>query len=154
MNMTERFLCFNLNSEEYGIPLLSVREVIGLPEFTPVPYTPNYFSGLMNLRGQVLSCIDLRTKLGMKPIKSEEEAVVICDINGTQLGITVDMVNSVLVADKQEISPKPEIESGKSSEYITGVFRKEKRLVLLLDITKLFGKDDVQLANKSKTIAA
>lgn len=154
MSTTERFLCFNLNSEEYGIPLLSVREVIGLPEFTPVPYTPNYFSGLMNLRGQVLSCIDLRTKLGMKPIKSEEEAVVICDINGTQLGITVDMVNSVLVADKQEISPKPEIESGKSSEYITGVFRKEKRLVLLLDITKLFGKDDVQLANKSKTIAA
>ena len=102
----------------------------------------------------MISCIDLRTKLGMKAIKSEEEAVVICDIKGTQIGIAVDMVNSVLVAESDQISPKPEIESSKSSEYITGVFRKDKRLVLLLDITKLLGKEDVQLANKSKSIAA
>ncbi len=74
-----RFLCFSLGNEHYAIPLLTVKEVIAPPETTPVPQTPAYFKGIMNLRGQVISVIDLRTKLGIKPLQSAENAVIICD---------------------------------------------------------------------------
>ena len=60
----DRYLSFNLGVEEYAVPLLAVREVIAMPEYTPVPYTPPYFLGIMNLRGQVISIMDLRQKLG------------------------------------------------------------------------------------------
>ena len=81
----ERFLCFSLGAEEYAIPLLVVREVIAMPEYTPVPYTPPYFLGIMNLRGQVISVMDLRQKLGLKPRSDAETTVIICDLNGISL---------------------------------------------------------------------
>ena len=73
----ERFLCFSLGVEEYAIPLLEVREVIAMPEYTPVPYTPPYFLGIMNLRGQVISVMDLRQKLGVTARGDAETTVII-----------------------------------------------------------------------------
>ena len=59
---SNRYICFNLGAQEYGVPLLSIKEVLGLPEVTPIPQCPNYFLGIMNLRGKVVSVMDLRTK--------------------------------------------------------------------------------------------
>jgi purine-binding chemotaxis protein CheW len=138
----ERFLNFSLGEEEYAIPLLSVKEVIALPDITPVPFTPAHFLGIMNLRGQVISVIDLRQKFGIKPKSNTETAVIICDLNPTCLGIVVDSVNSVLSPQASEISEKPEIQSSKNTDYIQGVYRQDKRLVLLLDVTKTLDMED------------
>ena len=72
----QRYLSFSLGSEDYAIPLLSVKEVIAVPEITPIPFTPSHFLGIMNLRGQVISIIDLRSKLG---IKTKRERRNVCD---------------------------------------------------------------------------
>lgn len=133
---TERFLSFSLGPEEYAIPLLGVREVIAIPEITPVPHTPPHFLGMMNLRGQVISIIDLRLKFNIKAETSGETAVIICDLGGCSLGVVINSVNSVLALTDADIAPKPQIQSQKSTDYITGVAKREGRLVLLLDIHK------------------
>jgi purine-binding chemotaxis protein CheW len=145
----ERFLCFSLGAEEYAIPLLVVREVIAMPEYTPVPYTPPYFLGIMNLRGQVISVMDLRQKLELKPRRDAETTVIICDLNGVSLGVVVDAVNTVLSPSPEEVSPKPEIQSNRPTDYIKGVYRKDKRLILFLDLGKSLNLEDREAIEKS-----
>lgn len=143
-----RFLSFSLGKEDYAIPLLSVKEVIAMPEITPIPYTPSHFLGIMNLRGQVISVIDLRTKFNIKTETSTETAVIICDLKPICLGVVVNSVNSVLSLSRQEINPRPEIQSSKASDYITGVTRKDQQLILLIDIARALDIQD-QAALKS-----
>lgn len=155
MSTMIRYLCFGLGSEEFAIPLLSVKEVIGLPEITSVPQTPAHFLGVMNLRGSVISVMDLRLKLGIKSASQQETTVIILDLGDYQLGVVVDRVNAVLPLTAEQIGPKPVVESSKSTEYITGVFRKEERLVLLLDIAKALVVEDrsAMAANGYKNVA-
>ncbi len=150
---TERYLSFSIGEEMYAIPLLSVREVIGLPEVTKVPQTPLYFLGIMNLRGQVISVMDLRAKLSVKPKNSGETAVIICDLHPNSIGVVVDSIDSVISPKPGQISPKPEIQSQRSTEYITGVFREEKRLVVLLEIARTLNLSDQQTIARVATEA-
>lgn len=149
-----RFLNFTLGEEEFAIPLLSVKEVIAVPETTPIPHTPPHFLGIMNLRGQVISVIDLRKKFSMTAKSNEETSVIILDLKSQFLGVVVDSVNSVLPIKNSEILEKPMIESSKSTEYITGVFRKNDHLVLLLDIFKTLSQEDKSAMQKSAPIKA
>ena len=137
-----RFLQFSLGTEEYAIPLLSVKEVIAYPDITRIPYTPPHFLGIMNLRGQVISIVDLRLKLGMKAEKNSDTAVIICDLAPLCLGIVVNSVNSVLSLRQEDIGVKPEIECNRNSDYITGVTKKDTKLVLLLDIEQALDVKD------------
>ena len=137
-----RFLVFALGEEEYAIPLLSVKEVIALPEFTKIPQTPSHFLGIMNLRGQVISVMDLRLKFGIKAATTSETVVIICDLPPLCLGIVVNRVDSVLSIPETEIQPRPEFDGKKNVQYVTGVTRKDKKLVLLLDIASALDVQD------------
>ncbi|WP_372654190.1 chemotaxis protein CheW [Halobacteriovorax sp.] len=147
----QRFLEFSLGEEEYAIPLLSVREVISVPETTPIPKAPSHFLGIMNLRGQVISVVDMRTKLKIKPRENNaEESVIIVDLDGMNLGIVVDSINKVLAFTLKEINEVPEIETQVNAEYIYGVYRKEKSLTVLLNVAKVLDIKDVNaLARKA-----
>jgi len=149
-----RYISFSLGSEEYAIPLLDVREVIAVPDTTPVPFTPSHFLGIMNLRGQVISVIDLRTKLAIKPSPSAETAVIICDIGNTCLGVLVDSINSVISPDEDQLSQKPEIESQKSTEYISAIYKKSDRLVLIIDLKKALSSEDRKAIQSAPSSAA
>lgn len=144
-----RYLSFSLGKEEYAIPLLSVKEVIAMPEITHVPHTPPHFLGIMNLRGQVISIIDLRGKLGIKPLNSTETAVIICDLNPMSIGVVVDSINSVLSLKSELISAKPDIQGNKHHEYVTGIYRKDNHLVLLLDLAKTLDVQDQVAVSRS-----
>lgn len=149
-----RFLCFTLGKEEYSIPLLSIKEVIGLPEVTPIPQSPSHFMGIMNLRGQVISVMDLRQKLSIKSPNTEETSVIILDLGDYNLGVVVDKVNSVQMLNQEDISEKPIVENNKAHDYITGVFRKEDKLILLLDIAKALSVEDRTTVSKNSKKAA
>ncbi|MCK6597882.1 MAG: chemotaxis protein CheW [Bdellovibrionaceae bacterium] len=149
-----RYLNFSLGEEEFAIPLLSVKEVIAVPETTPISHTPPHFLGIMNLRGQVISVIDLRKKFSINTKNTEETSVIILDLKNHFLGVVVDSVTSVLAIKNSDILEKPMIESSKSTEYITGVFRKNEHLVLLLDIFKTLSQEDKSVISKSATKAA
>jgi purine-binding chemotaxis protein CheW len=149
----ERFLEFSLGEEDYAIPLLTVREVISIPETTPIPKAPPHFLGIMNLRGQVISIVDLRTKLKIKHREENtEESVIIVDIDGMNLGIVVDSINKVLAFNLSDVNQVPEIESQVNAEYIDGVYRKEETLTVLLNVAKVLDLKDLSLV-KSKAAA-
>jgi purine-binding chemotaxis protein CheW len=149
LNNGDRFLSFSLGSEQYAIPLLSVKEVIAMADLTAIPQTPPYFLGIMNLRGQVISVMDLRLKLGIKPVVGAETAIIICDLKSLVIGVVVDSINSVLAPKEGEVSDKPEVQSSKNTDYITGVYRFEKQLVLFLDIVKSLSVEDKLAVSKA-----
>jgi purine-binding chemotaxis protein CheW len=137
---TQRYLTFSLRNEEYAVPLLAVKEVIAMPEVTPVPHTPPHFLGIMNLRGQVVSVVDLRLKFGMKAVaeKQQETGVIIFDFGDFTVGGVVCSINSVLTFSGAEIQPKPEVISHVKTDYITGVAKKGEKLIVILDVVKAF----------------
>jgi len=150
----QRYLAFSLCGEEYAIPLLKVKEVIALSEITPVPYTPPHFKGIMNLRGQVISVMDLRLKFRMaKPEITSETAIIILDLAPLSLGVIIDSVDSVLAVEPTEISPPPDLEVGVQKDHLTGVARKDKKLVLLLDIAKALSVEDIKILSNQQTAA-
>lgn len=143
-NVNDRYLTFSVGDEDFAIPLLRAKEVIALPETTPLPYSPDYFSGIMNLRGQVISVVDVRKKLGIKPRKgAAENAVIILDLEPLYIGIIVDSVNNVLQLGEDEFGPTPKMEHRKAREYLIGVAKKNDRLILLVEIQKILDVEDL-----------
>lgn len=148
-----RFIEFSLGKEDYAIPLLMVREVISVPETTPIPKSPVHFLGIMNLRGQVISVVDLRKKLKIEAKQDKEEAVIIVDIGGMNIGVVVDSINKVLAFSSEEVSDMPEVENQLNTQYIYGVFKKENSLTVLLDIAKVLDLKDLEAINGAKRAA-
>lgn len=150
---TDKVLCFNLGQEEFAVPLLNIKEVIAQPDVTPLPQSPNYFLGIINLRGQIISIIDLRIKFNIKPMPNNEMAVMILDLNGQFIGVVVDKVNSVQSMKENEIAEKPSVDNSKSHDYIEGVFKRDDKLIFLLDISKSLSLEDKAKINGVKKAA-
>lgn len=148
-----RFIEFSLGAEDYAIPLLMVREVISVPDTTPIPKSPSHFLGIMNLRGQVISVVDLRKKLKVEAKQDKEEAVIIVDIGGMNIGVVVDSINRVLAFSSDEVSEMPEVENQLNTHYIFGVYKKENSLTVLLDIAKVLDLKDLDMINAAKKAA-
>ncbi len=148
-DINDRYLCFNLGKEEFAIPLLAVREVIGLPETTKVPQAPNYFLGITNLRGQIISIVDLRQKLGIASQNTSETTVIICDFGTFCMGSVVDSVNKVLSPEEKDIGPKPTMTESKANAHISGVIKQDEKLILRLDIAKALNAEDLILLKET-----
>ncbi|HSW30465.1 MAG TPA: chemotaxis protein CheW [Longimicrobiales bacterium] len=134
-----KFLTFFLDQEEYGIEILSVREIIGLLPVTPVPQTPHYVQGVVNLRGQVIPVVDLRLKFDMAGIDATDETcIIVVQTGGAQLGIIVDKVSEVLDILSQDIVDAPTLGNEIDTDYIMGVGKAGTRVILLLDIGRVF----------------
>lgn len=154
MSTSNRYICFNLGTQEYGVPLLSIKEVLGLPEVTPIPQSPSHFLGIMNLRGNVISVMDLRTKIGVKSANTDETSVMILDLGNYLLGVVVDKINAVLTLNESDISERPILESTKSTDYIQNVYRSKDQLVLLISIAKALSLEDHTLLSNQTVKAA
>lgn len=152
-----RYIAFSLGSEQYAIPLLQAKEFIGVCEPTPVPQTPDYFRGIINLRGQIISVIDLRAKLRLPKAdqnKMSESSIIILDLGELFLGMVVDSIDSVLALTNAELGPPPTMEQTGQENYIVGVARKDNRLTLILDIEALLNVQDFEaLKNSSQKVA-
>lgn len=142
---TERYLQFDLGQESYAIHLLTVKEVIPVPETTPLPNSPSSYIGIMNLRGQIISIIDLRKKLNISQQPEEvEEAVIIVEIQGVSIGVVVDSINRVLNVEVAAITEVPEVSSQINARYIEGVFQGDKNLTILLDLASVLNIHEIK----------
>ena len=139
LQVGKRFIEFSLGEEDYGLPLLTVREVISPPETTIIPNSPSYYVGIMNLRGQVITILDLRKKLGIKPKNNnKEEAVIIVSADGVQVGLVVDSINKVLeIESTNQIANLPDLSSQVNAKFILGVYKKESSLTIFLNIAEI-----------------
>lgn len=153
MNPSEnRYLCFRLDDELYGAPLLEVKEVLGIPEITPIPQAPSFYLGIMNLRGQVITVVDLRLKFGLRAQKLEETCIIIFEYSTFSIGVVVDEVHSVIAVKQGELCAPPEAKHSKKDEFISGIINHGKKMILTIDIIKALDlKDDAtkNLKNQS-----
>lgn len=140
----QKFLTFFLANEEYGLEILKVQEIIGLLPITRVPRTPVFIRGVINLRGKVISVVDLRLKFGMpEKAATSETCIIVVQAAGMEMGIIVDKVSEVLAIATNEIEDAPAFGTAVNTDYILGIGKAQGKVKLLLDIDKVLSKQDV-----------
>jgi len=145
-----KYLTFYLASEEYGVEILKVHEIIGMLPITRVPRTPQFVRGVINLRGKVIPIIDLRERFGMSQDGAEETCIIVVQVRGIQLGVVVDKVSEVLNIADGDIEPTPSFGVDVNTEYLLGLAKSDGRVRLLLDIDRVLSAseaDSVQSAS-------
>ncbi|MFQ5518934.1 MAG: chemotaxis protein CheW [Mariprofundus sp.] len=152
----QQYLTFMLADEEYGVDILTVQELRGWEETTPIPNTPSFVLGVINLRGVVIPIVDLRDRFGLEKIDYSPTTVVIIVkvlANGKErvLGIVVDAVSEVYDIAKEDMQPPPEMDGAISIDFVTGLATMNEEMVILLDINKLITEG--VLSNSSKASA-
>jgi purine-binding chemotaxis protein CheW len=152
-----QYLTFTLSPEIYALEVGNVREVLEMPVITPIPRSPDFMRGVINIRGSVVPVVDLRLKLGMsRTEKAADTCVVVLDapIDGqpVTIGAMVDSVQEVVDFDSDRIQPPPRMRSAGGSELLKGIGGKENRFIMILDIEKVFA--DGELARMASATEA
>ena len=136
-----QYLTFRLGEEEYGVEILKVQEIRGYTAITPVPNTPAYLKGVMNLRGTIVPVVDLRAKFGMEAAEYTAFTVIIVLTVGTKVvGLIVDAVSDVLNIPKTDIQATPDFGAQVDARFISGMAKAGDKLVVLLDIDRVLGE--------------
>lgn len=140
----EQLVTFSLDTEEFGVDIMKVQEIIRISPITRVPKAPSYVEGVINLRGNVIPVVNLRVRFGMPPDEETElSRIVVLQVNGKVFGVRVDGVSEVLRLDSEAIEPPPPIALGLDSNFIRGVGKIGDRLLILLNLDQLMGGDNI-----------
>lgn len=132
----EQVVVFLLGNEEYGISISQVREIIQHEGATKIPNRSNYMEGIINLRGKIIPLVDLSVKFRTETVDAVKLRAIIIETAGQELGIIVDAVTEVLKLDDSEIESVPV--TAASYDYVRGLGKKNGRLLILLDVERLF----------------
>jgi len=139
-----QFVTFNIDTEEYGVEILQVQEVIRLPELTKLPNAPQFIKGVIDLRGDIIPIVDLREKFNLSVnYYNETTRVIIVEFNDKKIGIIVDYVSQVVRIPETNIIPPPPTIVGIESKMILGVAKLESRLIILLKIDEIFSTEEI-----------
>jgi purine-binding chemotaxis protein CheW len=142
-----KYLTFKLASEGYGIPILTVKEIIGLMPFTPIPRAPEFIKGVINLRGKVIPVIDLRMKFGI-PAKDYDErtCIVVVEVDTGQgryvMGLIVDAVDEVANVKAEDTEDAPNFGIDLDTRFIKAIAKTQAGVKILLDIAKVLSEED------------
>jgi len=142
-----KFLTFMLGEETYGLPILQVQAINQLQPITHVPRMPEYIKGVINLRGKIVTVIDLRLKFGLPAREyNDRTCIIVVDLdNGAKVsGLVVDVVSEQLDIDAGNIEPPP-AEGGIALEYLTGIGKAKGKVIMLLDPQKILSTADMDL---------
>lgn len=141
-----QLVSFILSNEEYGVEVLKVREIIRMPSITKMPNTPPYVEGIINLRGKVIPIISMRKRFGLPESDHDiHTRIMVMDVGGGLTGFIVDAVSEVIRIHSSEIQPPPTMVSGNiDQEFITGVFNHAERLLIIMDVDRMFSDQERQ----------
>lgn len=143
-----KYLTFQLGSEEFGIQVLKVREIMGIQQITGVPQTPGWMKGVINLRGKVIPVIDLRLKFGMPTVPyTPRTCIVVAQVETEseqlQMGLVVDEVSEVVNIAANEIEDTPSFGSNAPTPYILGMAKQKGKVKILLDIDQALSSSEL-----------
>ena len=139
-----KYLTFFLASEEYGVEILKVQEIIGRMPITPVPLTAKYIRGVINLRGKIHPIMDLKIKFGMDQSQiTDETCIIVIKTASLMMGVLVDKVSEVVNVASGDIEDTPSFGADVDTEYLLGVGKTGGRVRLLLDIEKIITASDI-----------
>lgn len=143
-----QYLTFTLGAEEYGVEILKVQEIKGYSQVTPIPNTPPYVKGVMNLRGSIIPVVDLRSKLSMaETAYNQFTVIIVIRVGPKTVGLVVDAVSDVLNIPTQDVQATPDFGAQVDARFISGMAKAGEKLVVLLDIDKVLGSEVGALAS-------
>ncbi|MEI8196902.1 MAG: chemotaxis protein CheW [Phycisphaerae bacterium] len=154
-----KYLTFALGKEEYGLQILTVREIMGMMDITAIPRVPSYVRGVVNLRGQVIAVMDLRAKFGMEAVKqSDQTCIIMVEIKHSNrklsTGIIVDRVSEVLDILGSNIEAAPEFGASLDTDFILGMGKVGDKVKILLDIGKVLDSEAVVAIVQNAQVSA
>lgn len=160
--LTNQYLTFYLDQEEYALSVTRVQEVLELTEPSRLPQMPYYMKGIINLRDTVLPVVDMRRRFGLEEVeRTVESAVVVMELSPadekegtTTVGCLVDAVDAVVEIEPTQIEAPPEIGSSVDSDFLEGIAKVEERFVMLLDPDALFNRREIEQAGSTHAAAA
>jgi purine-binding chemotaxis protein CheW len=139
---------FQVGRETYGVPITSLHEIVRVPEITAVPDAPAFIEGVINLRGKIVSVMDLRKRLGEKKFTpSRRNRILVVEHHARLSGLIVDSASEVLKIPSADVEPSPNGSQEGSLNCVTGLAKYKGRLIVLLDMTRLL---DVGAAQKNE----
>ncbi len=131
--------------ETYGVPISVVREIVRVPDITAVPNSQKHVEGVINLRGKIISVIDLRKRFGETEIEaSKKNRIVVVELENRTVGLIVNAASEVLKIPPSDIEPPNSVFLNGEVDYVTGVGKLKDRLVILIDLNKLLSSNESQ----------
>jgi purine-binding chemotaxis protein CheW len=138
-----QLVTFRLDNEEFGVDILKVQEINRMMNITKIPNAPDFIEGVINLRGKIIPIVDLRKRLGFINRQYDKSTrIIVVELDGLVLGFIVDSVSEVLRISENTVEPPPSMVSGIDSEYIDGVGKLDDRLLILLELKKVFASPE------------
>ena len=141
-----QLVSFKIGEEEFGVDILKVQEINRMLQITKVPNAPSFVKGVVNLRGRIIPVVDLRSRLGMPSIEfNSKTRIVVVELENRTVGFIVDEVSEVLRIPRDITEPPPAMVASIDADYITAVGKLEDRLLILLDLDKIFNFEEEKL---------
>lgn len=138
---------FRVGAETFGVPITYVHEIVRVPEITSVPDSPEFVEGVINLRGKIVSVVDLRKRFGETQVDpNKKNRVIVVESDGKLVGLIVDTASEVLRIPNADIEPPPTILQNSESSYVTGVGKYQNRLIILVDLKRVLQRGELRTA--------
>ncbi|AFV23132.1 CheW protein [Methanolobus psychrophilus R15] len=140
-----QLVVFELGGEEFGVEIMNVQEIIRMPEMTQIPQSPDFVEGVINLRGRIIVVVNLSKRFNLQSrVADENSRIIVVEIGKSVVGMIVDSVNEVLRIPISSVEPAPELVMSKvSRNYLKGVGKIDKRLLILLDLGRVLTVEEV-----------
>lgn len=149
-NAQKQFLTFTVGGEEYGVDIMTVREIKGWTETTRLPNSPEFMRGVMNLRGLIIPIFDLQARFRKDLTQaSSKHVIIILAVGERNIGILVDAVSDILTVNESEIKPSPDTENNAHANFIGGLISLENRMVVVLEVEHLFDAKAIETAHQA-----
>lgn len=135
---------FRVGRESFGVPIAVIHEIVRVPEITAVPDAPNCVEGVINLRGKIVSIVDLRKRFGTRPEQSQKKnRILVAEVEGRMVGLVVDAASEVLKVPPSEVDPPPSVFDAELN-YVTGVAKHKGRLIILVDLIRILQRGELR----------
>ncbi|HEX4881081.1 MAG TPA: chemotaxis protein CheW [Porticoccaceae bacterium] len=142
----EKWVTFGIEQEIYGIKVLRVQEVLRVPEIAPVPGAPPYVLGIINLRGNVVTVIDMRNRLRLgERAYNDQTRIIVVETRGQIAGILVDRVDEVIELSAENLAPLPNVGERENSRFLSGVAHRGDDVLILVDVDQLLSAEHREL---------
>ena len=138
LNESVELISFRIDSQEFGLDIMAVREIRGWTETAPLPHSPSYMRGVINLRGAVLPIIDLKDRLGLGEIvPSARSVIIVVHIAHRLVGLLVDAVSEILTTERAAIQPTPDVGCDTVNQFVRGIIAIEGRMISLVTLDEI-----------------
>lgn len=137
-----QLICFRLGTEEYGLNIMQIKEIIHCQKITPIPKSPSFIEGVINLRGMIIPIIDLRKRFELTPEISPKRKIIIAQVESKIVGLIVDDVTDIITISSDSFLPTPAIVRGIEADYLYGMANTDRGLLLIINLDKILTAEE------------